>query len=66
MVGLAPDCKVLTASIGMTEQLLSRIQQEFLKNNPNATSSELEAEVKNMQKIWKNGERNGQPILLYL
>jgi subtilisin family serine protease len=46
MVGLAPDCKVLTASIGMTEQLLSRIQQEFLKNNPNATSSELEAEVK--------------------
>jgi subtilisin family serine protease len=45
MVGLAPECRILTASHGVIEHKLLKLQQEFLKNNPDATLSEWQEEI---------------------
>ena len=45
MVGLAPECRILTASLGVIEHRLLKLQKEFMKNNPDATLSELQKEM---------------------
>ena len=45
MVGLAPECRILTASLGVIEHRLLKLQKEFMKNNPDATLSELQEEM---------------------
>jgi len=45
MVGLAPDCRILTASLGMIEHRLLRLQEEFMKNKSDATLSEWQEEI---------------------
>ncbi len=40
MTGLAPDCKVLTASQGMIEHAMLRLQSDWVKEHPNATPAE--------------------------
>jgi subtilisin family serine protease len=45
MVGLAPECKVLTASLGMIEHRLLKLQEEFMKNKPDAALSEWQEEI---------------------
>ncbi|MBU0638980.1 MAG: S8 family serine peptidase [Planctomycetes bacterium] len=45
MVGFAPDCRVLTASIGMPEHALLRLQREFYEKHPDASMTEFQAEM---------------------
>ena len=51
MVGLAPDCKVLTASQGMIDHTLVKIQQEFLRDHPKSTVADLQAEMRKHQGV---------------
>jgi thermitase len=44
MVGLAPRCKVLTASQGMLEHKLLKLQNEFFRENPKATMKDFQKE----------------------
>jgi thermitase len=45
MVGLAPRCRVLTASQGMIEHTLLKMQTKFFKENPKATLADLQKEM---------------------
>jgi subtilisin family serine protease len=45
MVGLAPRCRVLTASQGMIEHTLLKMQTKFFRENPKATLAELQKEM---------------------
>jgi subtilisin family serine protease len=45
MVGLAPGCRVLTASQGMIEHAVLRLRNQFVHDNPGATPADLEAEM---------------------
>jgi subtilisin family serine protease len=45
MVGLAPHCKVLTASQGMLEHTLLKIQQKFFQDNPEAKFADWQKEM---------------------
>lgn len=57
MSGLAPKCRVLTASQGMTEHALLKLQTQFLRDNPQATLSDLQAEVsRHSDRLRKFGE----------
>ncbi len=40
MTGLAPGCRVLTASHGMLEHLLLKLRSDWMKKHPNATPAE--------------------------
>jgi hypothetical protein len=54
MVGLAPHCKVLTASQGMIEHTLVKMQQEYMRDHPEPTMAEIQEEMqKNMDTIEK-------------
>ena len=44
MHGFAPDCKVMTASIGSIEHILRR-RQDVLKSNPNISMQEVMKEI---------------------
>ena len=44
MYGLAPDCKVLTASIGSIEHIFRR-RQEVMKDNPNMSMMDVMTEI---------------------
>jgi subtilisin family serine protease len=45
MVGLAPRCRVLTASQGMIEHTLLKMQTRFFQENPKATLADLQQEM---------------------
>lgn len=45
MVGLAPRCRVLTASQGTIEHTLLKMQTKFFHENPKATLAELQKEM---------------------
>jgi subtilisin family serine protease len=62
MVGLAPHCKVLTASQGMIEHAPVRLRREYLHDHPQATSAEIQVE---MQKHRDVMERFGQDWVRY-
>jgi hypothetical protein len=45
MVGLAPRCKVLTASQGMLEHTLVKMRQEYFKKHPKATLADWQEQM---------------------
>ena len=45
MVGLAPRCRVLTASQGMIEHTLLKLQTKFFQERPKATVADLQMEM---------------------
>jgi subtilisin family serine protease len=45
MVGLAPRCRVLTASQGMIEHTLVKMQSKFFQEHPQATLADLQQEM---------------------
>jgi subtilisin family serine protease len=45
MVGLAPRCRVLTASQGMIEHTLLKLQTRFFRERPKATLADLQKEM---------------------
>ena len=45
MWGMAPDCTILTASIGMPVHKLIQLQNEVFARNPQATMSDLQKEM---------------------
>jgi subtilisin family serine protease len=45
MVGLAPHCRVLTASQGMIEHTLLKMQTKFFQEKPKATLTDLQKEM---------------------
>jgi len=58
MAGLAPGCKVLTASIGMIEHKLLKLQKKFMKEHPDADLSEWQKEMmKHMNELKEFGEK---------
>ncbi len=55
--GLAPKCRVLTASQGMTEHALLKLQTQFLRDNPKASLVDLQKEMsKHSDMLKKFGE----------
>jgi subtilisin family serine protease len=58
MIGLAPDCKILTASTGIIEQPLLRLKSKFDKEHPNADLSEFQKEMmKHMDELKEFGTK---------
>ena len=45
MTGLVPDCRVLTASQGMIEQRMVKLQSEFFRKHPDATLHDFQSDV---------------------
>jgi subtilisin family serine protease len=45
MVGLAPNCRVLTASLGMIEHTLLKMQTKFFREHPHASLADLQKEM---------------------
>ena len=45
MLGLAPRCRVLTASQGMIEHALVKMQTKFFQEHPTATLADLQKEM---------------------
>jgi subtilisin family serine protease len=56
MVGLAPHCRVLTASQGMIEHKLLKMQATFFKEHPKATLTELQKEMAKDTALKKFGQ----------
>jgi subtilisin family serine protease len=57
MVGLAPRCRVLTASQGMIEHTLLKMQTTFFQENPKASFADLQKEMmKQPETLRKFGE----------
>jgi subtilisin family serine protease len=57
MVGLAPRCRVLTASQGMIEHTLLKMQTKFFKEHPKATLADLQKEMmKHPETLKKFGQ----------
>jgi subtilisin family serine protease len=57
MVGLAPRCRVVTASQGMIENTPQKMQAGFLQKNPKATLADLQRELmKQPDTLRKFGE----------
>ena len=57
MIGLAPGCKILTASLGMIEQKLLKLLKELKQKSPNAGMAELQKEmIKHAEELKKLGE----------
>ena len=55
MTGLAPGCRILTASLGMIEHKLLRLELEFLKAHPDAKLADLQSEMAahgNEMEVW--------------
>lgn len=56
MIGLAPECKILTASLGMIEHKLLKLQKELQRKSPNAGMAELQKEMmKHLDELKKLG-----------
>jgi len=57
MIGLAPECRFLTASLGMIEQKLLKLLKELQKKSPNAGMAEFQKEMaKHADELKKLGE----------
>ena len=57
MIGLAPECRFLTASYGMIEQKLLKLLKELQQKSPNAGMAELQKEmIKHQDELKKLGE----------
>ena len=57
MIGLAPECKVLTASLGMIEHKLLKLLKELQQKSPNAGMAEFQKEMaKHAEELKKLGE----------
>lgn len=65
MVGLAPHCKVLTASTGMIEHILMRLQQEGMRENPEATMAEMQEEMRKHPDVMEKIEKFGRDWVRY-
>ena len=50
MAGLAPKCRIMTASYGMTEHALLKLQREFTDKHPDAGLADFQKELANHQK----------------
>jgi len=50
ITGMAPDCKVLTASLGLPEHVLLKLRNKFFEVNPNADMSAFQIEMANHEK----------------
>ncbi len=53
MVGLAPHCKVLTASQGMIEHALLKMRAQFEREHPNGTMADFQKEMAAHQEEMK-------------
>ena len=51
MVGLAPHCKVLTASQGMIEHALVKMQRQYFNDHPKATFVEWQEQMRKQQDV---------------
>jgi subtilisin family serine protease len=51
MVGLAPECRLLTASQGMIEHTLIKMRNEFLANNPGASFADWQKEMVKQKEV---------------
>jgi subtilisin family serine protease len=58
MVGLAPDCPLLAASIGMPEHKLLLLQRQVMEANPNASADDLRAAMAEHQDELRDFGRN--------
>jgi len=57
MMGLAPECRVLTASLGMIEQKLLKLLKELQQKSPNAGMAEFQKEMaRHADELKKLGE----------
>jgi thermitase len=57
MIGLAPECRVLTASSGMIEHKLLQLQKELERKSPNAGLADLQKEMmKHLDEIKEFGQ----------
>lgn len=66
MTGLAPGCKVLTASQGMIEHTLLKLRSEWMKEHPDATpAAALRARGQLMRKHRKEIEKFGKDWIRY-
>ena len=58
MVGLAPRCRVITASQGMIEHLLLKLQRQFFTANPGASLEEFQEELmEHSEELHRFGEQ---------
>ncbi len=55
MTGLAPGCRIVTASQGMIEHVLLRMQQEWAKANPGASIDEFMKKAAASEELKKFG-----------
>jgi subtilisin family serine protease len=53
MVGLAPNCRVLTASQGMIEHTLVKMQAKFFQEHPKATLADLQKQMMKQPETFK-------------
>lgn len=58
MAGLAPDCPVITASIGTLEHALMKLQKDFVRKNPGAGMADLQKEMARRQDELKKFSEN--------
>jgi subtilisin family serine protease len=58
MVGLAPRCRVLTASQGMIEHTLLKMQTKFFQEHPKATFADLQKEMMKRPETLKKFGQN--------
>jgi subtilisin family serine protease len=58
ILSLAPECKILTASIGTIENELLKLKKAFFEKNPEATMKEFQAELlKHREELAHYGEK---------
>lgn len=58
MVGLAPGCQVLTASQGMIDHTLFKLQQQFFREHPGASQADFQKEFfKHVKEVSAFGRR---------
>ncbi|MCX6560764.1 MAG: S8 family serine peptidase [Candidatus Aminicenantes bacterium] len=55
MIGLAPDCRIVTASQGMIEHVLIRMQQDWAKSHPGAPIDEFMKKAAASEELKKFG-----------
>ena len=66
MTGLAPGCKVLTASQGMIEHVLLKLRSDWIREHPNATpAASHKARMELMREHRKEIERFGRDWIRY-
>lgn len=55
--GLAPDCRVVTASLGLIDHALAKMHNRFFQDHPTASAADLQAELaKHQDALRKAGQ----------